>query len=63
MKKQENLRKLKVTTDSGTDVKDTSQLKGQASPTSAWKAKNDTNQYTTSGGVPKGSLGGLNTNS
>lgn len=58
-----NLRKMTVTTESGKDVKDTSMLKGSAKKTKAFEATNETSQYTTSGGVPKGSLGGENTNS
>ena len=60
--KDKNIRKMEVTTESGSDVRDTKQLKGTATQTSAWKAKNETHQYTT-GGASKGSLGGHNTNS
>lgn len=51
-----NLRTMKITTSSGKDVKDTMQLKGEAKD--SLKGTNTTEQYTTSGGVPKGALGG-----
>jgi hypothetical protein len=57
-----NLRTLEVTTESGKDVKDSSQLKGQAHITRAFKETNSTKQYTT-GALKKGALGGHNTNS
>lgn len=58
----ENLRNKSMSTDSGTDVKSTKQLSGEAKPTKAWNATNDTKQYTT-GSSQKGALGGENTNS
>lgn len=58
----ENLRKKEVTTASGKDVRDTSQLSGSAKRTSAEGEKNETTQYTTKGSAP-GPYGGENTNS
>lgn len=57
-----NLRTMEVTTESGKDVKDTQQLKGQAHTTKAFRETNSTKQYTT-GALKKGALGGENTNS
>lgn len=62
MPKMPNLRTMKVDSGSGKDVRDTSQLKGEAKKTSAEGAKNETTQYTT-GSTSMGSLGGRNTNS
>ena len=61
--KEKNIRKMVVTPDTGKDFRDTQVSSGIAKPGSQFKAKNETNQYTTAGGVPKGNLGGLNTNS
>lgn len=60
--KGKNLRDMKVSTDTGKDVTSTKKLSGEASPTAAWKAKNDTSQYTT-GKTATGPLGGENSNS
>ena len=57
-----NLRTLEVTPSTGKDFRDTKVLDGLAKPLSL-KGKNSTKQYQTSGGVPKGNLGGENTNS
>ncbi len=56
--KTPNIRDMSITTGSGTDVKNTSQLKGEAQKTPAEKESNVTKQYETAGGVGKGSLGG-----
>lgn len=55
--KNKNLRTMVITTESGTDVKDTQQLKGEAKPTAAFKSKNEMKQYTV-GAPPKTGLGG-----
>ena len=52
-----NIRTMTVTPESGKDVTSTKQLSGQASQTKAWKEKNSTTQYSTSG-AEKGALGG-----
>jgi len=52
-----NLRKMTVTTSTGKDVKDTKQLSGEAK--NSLSGSNSTTQYGNSGGVDKGSLGGL----
>lgn len=54
-----NLRTMSVTTSSGKDVKDTSQLKGEAKD--SLSGKNDTKQYHT-GGTSPGKLGGMPSN-
>lgn len=49
--KTSNIRDMVVTTSSGTDVKNTQQLKGEAEgTTAAQKATNSTTQYETKGG-------------
>lgn len=57
-----NVRDMTVTPDQGKDVRDSNVLGGQAKESSAFKAKNETTQYTT-GKTSMGSLGGENTNS
>lgn len=57
-----NLRNMEITTESGKDVKDTQQLKGQAHQTPAQRDKNVMKQYE-KGAAKKGALGGHNTNS
>lgn len=52
---KENLRTAVWTTSSGKDVKDTQQLKGEASD--SLSGKNETKQYTT-GSTPIGKTGG-----
>lgn len=54
-----NLRTMSVTTNSGKDVKDTSQLKGEAKD--SLSGKNDTKQYHT-GSHAAGKLGGMPSN-
>ncbi len=62
-KVQSDLRDYDPSTSSGKDVKDTDQISGQAKPTAAWKSKNSTTQYTTSGaGNSSGPLGGMSEN-
>lgn len=59
-----NLRDLTITTSSGTDVKDTSMLSGEAKGST--KSQNETNvteQYSSGGAPPKSNLGGENSNS
>ena len=52
-----NLRTMVVTTSSGKDVKDTQQLKGEASD--SLRGKNETKEYHT-GSTSMGKLGGMN---
>jgi hypothetical protein len=54
-----NLRDMVVTTETGTDVKNTKMLSGEASPSAGWTAKNTLKEHTVSG-CPKGDLGGMN---
>ena len=53
-----------ITPAKGKDFRDTKVLDGMASPSAAFKAKNETTQYKTSGSKnSSGSMGGKNTNS
>lgn len=52
-----NLRNMVVTMNSGKDVKDTKMLNGEATKDSL-SGTNSMAEYTTSGGVEKGALGG-----
>lgn len=59
-----NIRNAKYTTESGKDVKSTSQLSGSAKETKAWNSKNETVQSTTgSANLGGGSPGGRNSHS
>lgn len=57
MAKPTNLRTMEITTNSGKDVKDTNQLKGEASD--SLSGKNDTGKEYTTSNPPAGKLGGL----
>lgn len=57
-----NIRKMVVTPETGKNPWETKVVSGVASPSSAFKARNETTQYTT-GKTSKGPLGGENTNS
>ena len=57
MDKTPNLRTMKITTSSGKPVSQTQKLKGEAS--NSLSGKNDTTEYSTSGGAKMGKLGGL----
>jgi len=55
-----NLRTASFTTSSGTDVKSTMQLKGEAKESAAFKEKNTTTEYTSNKGKGEGPWGGEN---
>lgn len=55
-----NLRTMVVTTSSGSDVKSTAQLKGEAKESAAFKEKNSTTEYVSSGSKGEGPWGGEN---
>lgn len=60
MKAPSNIRNLEVTTSSGTDVKETSMLKGESRAT---KSVENVTKQATAGALPRGNAGGENTNS
>jgi hypothetical protein len=51
---------MSVTTSSGSDVKNTSQLKGEAKESAAFKEKNQTTEYVSNKGKGEGPWGGEN---
>jgi len=55
-----NLRTASFTTSSGTDVKSTMQLKGEAKESAAFKEKNTTTEYVSKGAKGEGPWGGMN---
>ncbi len=56
----ENLESKVITTDSGTDVKETKMLKGGATKTKAESATNSPTKYDTGSAPSMGPLGGRN---
>lgn len=61
--RNKNLRDMVVTTGSGTDVKETQQLKGEAKEAARFRETNATTEYSTGAAPKPGSLGGRNTGS
>jgi hypothetical protein len=63
MDNKTNLRDMKVTTGSGKNVKETSQLSGEAKEGKRFSEQNVTTEYSTGAAPAAGPLGGRNTGS